>query len=196
MHTILGSREHALELVKVGTSWNAILGTPCTSEMFVSVKAIRLLTSLEFSGTEPYPSTGEWQEHFAVEGCGAKRAHIAFFRARPAEVPQMTFYFVGESLASAQLLRDILPLVRLRATAELPKEADGKSCQRVAVADTKLRTSFHDVYQDNKPPIRGVWKEEWILQGCGAKVRLDVLLTPKPEGGTSITVGTIKGERQ
>ena len=189
MRAYLNSQEHVQALKMVGHNWNAILGTPCTTEEWVQVKAVKLLTPVEFSGDSQYPSRGEWQEHFTIQGCGFTRGYLAFFQGKDSEKPNMTFYFVGESLASPQLIKDILALVRLRAAAELPSDTSGKPCQRIVIADTKLTTGFYDVPQPNGPPIRGVRNEEWVAQGCGATARMDVLLTPKPDGGTHIKVG-------
>ena len=113
--------------------------------------------------------------HFQTRGCeGVGRQNILLL-ARPGQPLRAMPMLPGETATDPVLQRDAVRPTLTLAAGRL------NNCQAARIVDTRVTRPG----QTANGRIVSAWTEEWVASGCGATMRIQVTLTPSPQGGTN-----------
>lgn len=189
LHQYIASQEHIRDLAAAGNAWDARLKRQagCTSQRFVSLKALMIYEPITMVPGSPYPAKGVWQERFSLERCGESTTYNVLFSAVPETKPRSAHLYPGESNATARLFLDASMVAHVVLASALPKQADGKHCGAVEILDTRVVKAGYETTLAGRGVVGGLWDEAWTYRGCGAEARLLGTFVPDGRGGTSFS---------
>lgn len=150
--------------------------------------AMSVLERPEFAPEAEFPRKGVWMDHVLMESCGKSSRQNLLLIAQKEGAPRAVTMIPGDTMASPVLQRDVFMSVSMAFMVQ-------KKCQKgeVIPINSVLPPDQSSVVTKNGvKSIVGPWEEVWSLQGCGTQADYRVLMTPKPDGGTSFAASIIE----
>lgn len=166
-------------------------GQACNQPYFIRIVSITVVRPVLIGPGSLAPDDGSWSEKLSAQRCGRTSVVNILFLAGQGPMPKPVELLPGMTAASAQLMRDVLPMASAAATAMAEKQKPGAgSCKQARVSDTSGPTMTGDRRMEPNSAVGRAWFETWTFDICGAPASIKVNFWENLKtGGTSFAVG-------
>jgi hypothetical protein len=181
------SSEALVQLAKVGTLQDKVLGRACTSESRVTLLGAQVYKAIVMPPDATAPVDGVWLTRYRFQRCGAEVIYNALFRAKPGTEPlDVAPYVPGQTSVSPVLLRDVAARVQATSLLEANRRT-GAKCERVLLLDTTAPADLpQTAEQSGFTMLKG---ETWTTRACGQTIMVKITFMRHPSRpGTTFNV--------
>lgn len=165
-------------------------GQACNQPYFIRIVSITVVRPVLIGPGSLAPDDGSWSEKLSAQRCGRTSIVNIMFVAGEAPMPRPVELLPGMTAASAQLMRDALPVASAAATAVAEKQKPGaRNCKQMRVSDTSGPTITGDRRMEPNSAVGRAWFETWTFDVCGTQAAVKVNFWENMKtGGTSFAV--------